>query len=110
VNSDLTTLNSDLQQIQQLNQQIFTAHSAGQQPNDLMDTRDKLIDAVSKLANINVTYDSSGSAVISVGGSFAVDSSNASQFSASMVNGKLLLKFKRYNFKRSFRRRAECSD
>ncbi len=92
VNSDLTTLNGDLQQIQQLNQQIFTAQSAGQKPNDLMDTRDKLIDEVSKLANINVTYDSNGLAVISVGGTFAVDSSSATQFTASMVNGKIVIK------------------
>ena len=92
VNSDLTTLNSDLQQIQDLNKQIFTAQNAGQQPNDLMDSRDKLIDAVSNLANINVTYDSGGSAVISVGGIFAVDRSSATQFSASMVNGKIVIK------------------
>jgi len=91
-NSDVTTLNNDLQQIQSLNQQIFAAQNAGQQPNDLMDSRDKLIDEVSNLANINVTYDSGGSAVISVGGSFAVDRSSSSQFSASLVNGKIVIK------------------
>ena len=91
INSDLSTLNSDLKQIQTLNQQIFAAQNAKQQPNDLMDTRDKLIDDVSNLANINVTYDSGGSAVISVGGAFAVDRTGYSQFSASEVNGKAVI-------------------
>ncbi len=92
VNSDLNTLNTDLKQIQTLNVQIYTAQNAKQQPNDLMDARDKLIDAVSNLANINVTYDSGGSAVISVGGILAVDRSTAMQFSATTDNGKIVLK------------------
>lgn len=92
INSDISKLNSDLKQIQTLNVQIYTAQNAGQQPNDLMDTRDKLIDEVSNLANINVTYDTGGSAVISVGGTFAVDRSSSSQFSASLMNGKIIIK------------------
>ncbi len=91
INSDLTTLNRDLKQIQTLNVQIYAAQNAGQQPNDMMDQRDKLIDEISNLANVNVTYDSGGAAVITVGGILAVDRTTAMQFSANSVNGKIVL-------------------
>ncbi|MCL5030679.1 MAG: flagellar hook-associated protein FlgK [Bacteroidetes bacterium] len=83
VQDKVNTLNSDIKQIQTLNQQIFNAQVSGKQPNDLLDSRDKLIDDISKLANVNVTYDSSGSAVITVGGVFVADRANYVQFAVS---------------------------
>ncbi|HUX60641.1 MAG TPA: flagellar hook-associated protein FlgK, partial [Ignavibacteriaceae bacterium] len=38
----VTQLNADIKQVQNLNAQIFQAQNAGQQPNDLLDQRDKV--------------------------------------------------------------------
>jgi flagellar hook-associated protein 1 FlgK len=82
------TLNDDLKQVQQLNAQIFQFTSAGQSPNDLLDQRDKVIDDLSKMGNITVSYDNNNSATISIGGVFACDKENANQFSVSDNNGQ----------------------
>ena len=52
---DVQTVNSDLQQLANLNTTIVRAQAIGQQPNDLLDQRDNLLDSLSKLININVT-------------------------------------------------------
>jgi flagellar hook-associated protein 1 FlgK len=91
LNDKLTTLNKDLSQIQSLNAQITAAQAATQSPNDLMDKRDALIDEISNLTNVNVTYDTSGAAVLSIGGVLAVDRSSYNQFSSTEVNGKLTI-------------------
>ena len=52
---DVQTVNSDLQQLANLNQTIVQAQALGQQPNDLLDKRDNLLDSLSKLININVS-------------------------------------------------------
>ena len=88
---DVNTLNTDLKQIQNLNAQITAAQASGQSPNDLMDTRDNLIDQISNLTNVNVTYDSTGAAVLSIGGVLAVDRTSYNQFSSKEVNGKLTI-------------------
>jgi flagellar hook-associated protein 1 FlgK len=80
-----------LQQIQTLNAQIYNLQNAGQSPNDLLDTRDKVINDLSKMVNINVNYDSQNSANISIGGVFAADKVTAVQFQASTQNGKLVV-------------------
>lgn len=46
--------NNILNQIDQLNQQIMGVKVAGQEPNDLMDKRDLLLDKLSKIANMNI--------------------------------------------------------
>jgi flagellar hook-associated protein 1 len=45
----------DAQQIAQLNGQIRLAEEAGQQPNEMLDKRDLLLDKLSTLANVTVT-------------------------------------------------------
>ena len=89
--TQVVTLNNDLNQVQQLNAQIFQFTSAGQSPNDLLDQRDKVIDDLSKMGNITVSYDNNNSASISIGGVFAVDKENANQFSISEKNGQATL-------------------
>jgi flagellar hook-associated protein 1 len=42
-------------QVAQLNGQIKLAEEAGQQPNDMLDRRDELLDKLSSLANVSVT-------------------------------------------------------
>ncbi|HEX2866342.1 MAG TPA: flagellar hook-associated protein FlgK [Ignavibacteriales bacterium] len=91
VNEKVDEVNSTIQQIQDLNRQIKSAKVTNQSVNDLYDRRDKQIDSLSKLVNINVHTDDQGSVSISIGGIFAVDEYSATKFKASNTNGKLSL-------------------
>lgn len=84
-------LNTSLENIRVLNQKIYEAKSIGENPNDLMDQRDKAINDLSKMVNIQVSYDQNNTAMISIGGIFAADSTFATKFGISGVNGKLSL-------------------
>ncbi|WP_421381450.1 flagellar hook-associated protein FlgK [Bacillus salacetis] len=53
-------VNSLLKQIHNVNQQIGDVEPHGMTPNDLYDERDRLIDDLSKLVNIKVSYEPSG--------------------------------------------------
>ncbi len=86
------TINESLKTIQTLNTQIFEARLTGNTPNDLMDTRDKAINDLSKLANINVTFDKDNTAIVSMGGIMAVDKASAMQFQSVEENGQLKIK------------------
>jgi flagellar hook-associated protein 1 FlgK len=88
----VNTLNQNLKEVQQLNAQIFEYSMKGAAPNELIDRRDLLIDELSKLANINVTYDSANSASISIGGIHAVDRFISIEFAPSEANGELTVK------------------
>lgn len=57
----------DAKQVAELNQQIKLAEQAGQSPNDLLDTRDELIDKLSSLANVTVTKAPDGTDTVSFG-------------------------------------------
>jgi len=52
---DAQTVNTDLKQLGNLNQTIATAQALGQQPNDLLDERDNLLDSLSQLTNFSFT-------------------------------------------------------
>ena len=91
LDGDVSSLNSDLQQIQNLNSQITAAKAAGESPNDLQDTQLSLINNLSKLTNASVTYNANGAAIISIAGNLAVDQNTYNQFSASEINGKLII-------------------
>ena len=52
---DVQTVNSDLQQLANLNQTIAQAQALGQQPNDLLDERDNVLDSLSQLINVSTT-------------------------------------------------------
>jgi flagellar hook-associated protein 1 FlgK len=83
------TINSTLQNIQSLNKQIYEAQLTGNDANDLMDSRDKAVNDLSKLANVNVTIDKDNSAVVSIGGVLAADRFSAMQFHTTVDNGQL---------------------
>ncbi len=85
----VTSMNTSLNTIQDLNKQIYAARSAGNDANDLTDKRDEAINGLSKLANISVTYDKNNTASVSIGGVTAVDKFSAMQFKTSIDNGKL---------------------
>lgn len=59
---------SDANQIAQLNEQIKLSLLAHQQPNDLEDRRDLLLDKLSSLANVTVTKEADGTDTVSFGG------------------------------------------
>lgn len=55
IKDDVFTMNSILNQINQVNQEIIQVKIAGQQPNDLMDRRDLLLDRLSEKFGIEIT-------------------------------------------------------
>ena len=63
-------------QVTTLNQQIAKIVIMGQQPNDLIDERDRLIDDIGKMALVSVTSPSptNGKVSLSIGGQLLVDS------------------------------------
>jgi flagellar hook-associated protein 1 FlgK len=60
-------VSSDASQIAELNQQIKLSIQAHQQPNDLEDRRDLLIDKLSSLASVTVTKETDGTDTITFG-------------------------------------------
>jgi flagellar hook-associated protein 1 FlgK len=88
-NATVNEVNTYLQQIQEYNVQISNQTQTGGTANDLMDKRDLAIDRLSELVNINVTYDNSNSANISIGGTLAADVVHAVEFRTELKNGKL---------------------
>lgn len=61
-------VNTNAQKIADLNKQISQIIGNNENPNDLMDKRDVLIDQLSQLADIQVNYDSRGRANVTIGG------------------------------------------
>jgi flagellar hook-associated protein 1 FlgK len=85
-------VNNHLKNIEMLNKQIFEFEAVGQNSNDLSDKRDQAIDELSRLVNINVTFDDQNTAMISIGGVYAVDKNYTAQFKADAKNGELIMK------------------
>ncbi|MGE5399252.1 MAG: flagellar hook-associated protein FlgK [Ignavibacteriales bacterium] len=91
VEEKVDEINTSLQEIQTLNKQINESKVTNQSVNDLMDRRDKKIDELSKIVNINVHTDDRGAVSISIGGIFAADEFSSSKFKTNLSNGKLSL-------------------
>jgi len=87
--AQIGAVNSILDQVQNLNTKIFELKTTGSSPNDLLDERDSLINELSTLTNINVTYDTNNVATISIGGVFAVDGAKAVKFEYSEDDGEI---------------------
>lgn len=64
----VTEVNTTAQKIADLNKLISQITSRGENPNDLMDERDLLIDKLSGLVNVNVSIDTRSRANITIGG------------------------------------------
>jgi flagellar hook-associated protein 1 len=90
----VTQVNTLLKQIHQINFEQFSNSFSGVSANDLYDKRDELINQLSQLVNVNVTYDETNSAVISIGGALAADRMHASEFVMEDTGSKLTLKLK----------------
>lgn len=64
---DVAQINTITANIASLNQEIATATSAGQTPNQLLDQRDKLITQLSKYVSVQTTTESNGAMDVYVG-------------------------------------------
>ncbi|OPY58795.1 MAG: Flagellar hook-associated protein 1 [Pelotomaculum sp. PtaU1.Bin035] len=64
---DISDINSKARQIANLNTQIINIKVAGDQPNDLLDKRDLLLDELAKLTNYSITDLGNGSISIDIG-------------------------------------------
>jgi flagellar hook-associated protein 1 FlgK len=74
ITASVTQVNEIAAQINQLNQAISKVVAVNQDPNDLMDQRDLLIDTVAKQANIAVTpVGTTGRVTVALGGQVLVD-------------------------------------
>lgn len=87
----VNSLNYYLKEINSLNRQINKYAGTNQSANDLLDSRDKMINELAKLANVSVTYDNNDNAAISIGSIFAVDASAYIEFEVVNENGNLLI-------------------
>jgi flagellar hook-associated protein 1 len=61
-------VNEDAKQIADLNSEISRLLSVNQQPNDLIDTRDQLIDELTQISGASATYQDNGEVMIAIGG------------------------------------------
>lgn len=68
IKGKVTEINNIAQRIADLNNTISKVVGKGENPNDLMDKRDLLIDQLSAIVNVNVQYDSRMQANITIGG------------------------------------------
>lgn len=89
---DITNrINGILKQLNTVNKQIYEGAVVGNSVNDLVDTRDAMLEELSQYANINVSIDENKVANVSIGGVFAVDGLHYQQFKINQNNGKLSL-------------------
>lgn len=92
--NQVQTINSLLKQIHQINKEQFSNNYKGLAVNDLLDKRDNLIQQLSQIVNITVTFDQNNNANISIGGALAVDGLHAAEFESIESNGQLTIKLK----------------
>lgn len=80
-------VNSDLQQIADLNKQIQQVQLVGDQPNDLMDKRDLLLDQLATEIPISYQVDSQNQLQITLNGKSLVDGSSYGSLTATAGTG-----------------------
>ncbi|WP_182199667.1 flagellar hook-associated protein FlgK [Paraliobacillus salinarum] len=87
---DVTTkdINSILTQINDVNDEIKGIEPHGHVPNDLYDERDRLIDQLSSIANISVTYDKSSGQPSPIAEGVATITLNGVGQDVTLVDGK----------------------
>jgi flagellar hook-associated protein 1 FlgK len=79
-----TQVNTQLQQIAQLNAQIDSSQGGGQQPTDMLDQRDALASQVSTEVGAQVLVDSSGNYTLLSGGTALVSGSSAATLAVGL--------------------------
>lgn len=66
IGASVNTINSILKQVGDLNKQITDVEPNGYMPNDLYDARDNLLDQLSQLVPIEVSYEKSGGNALAI--------------------------------------------
>ncbi|MGB9673619.1 MAG: flagellar hook-associated protein FlgK [Anaerolineales bacterium] len=80
-------INSLASQIARLNVEIVTVQAAGNQPNDITDQRDQLINRLAEISGASASIQENGEAVVSIGGHALVI--GATTFKLSATSGNL---------------------
>lgn len=88
----VNTINVLIDDIYNLNKEIYSATAVGRTANDLLDKRAAKISELSEYVNITVNYDEDNVANVSMGGSFAVDRTHREQYILAEEDGKLRIK------------------
>ena len=83
ISTDVSNINSDLQQIASLNSSIQSATLAGLSPNDLLDQRDNLLDDLSNYVNVKTVTNPDNTVTLSIGGATVVEGSNVTPLVAT---------------------------
>ena len=86
MSADVAQVNELSTQIGAMNKEIISAESNGHTANDLRDSRDRLVDSMSKLVGGQVVERSNGSVAVYVGGRMLVDGTTVKQL--GMTNGQ----------------------
>jgi flagellar hook-associated protein 1 FlgK len=76
-NATVDQINAISTQIASLNSSISKLVGLGQSPNDLLDSRDKLLDNLAQLGNMTVSYSGNNVATVTIGGLTVVDPNGA---------------------------------
>ncbi len=94
-----TQINDLLKQIKDLNFQIYNAAVHKQNANDLEDTRDKLINDLSSIVDVKVSYDQNNVATVYIGGVFAANAQSMNTFKMVRTDDELSLRTEKGNIK-----------
>jgi flagellar hook-associated protein 1 len=78
-------INTTADEIAQLNTEIAQLHGTNQQPNDLMDKRDVLLDRISQLTGARADAQPNGMVIVSIGGHALVSGSDTSKLSITQT-------------------------
>jgi flagellar hook-associated protein 1 len=85
VTARVDEINTTADEIAQLNTEIAQLHGTNQQPNDLMDKRDVLLDRISQLTGARADAQPNGMVIVSIGGHALVSGSDTSKLSITQT-------------------------
>ena len=88
VSQRVDEINSSSARIAELNKEISHVLSVGEQPNDLLDERDMLLDRLSELAGATSHVQSNGQVVVSISGHMLVTGNEIIKFNHQCRCGK----------------------
>ena len=77
IKANVGEINSAADRIAELNQEISRVLSIGEQPNDMMDERDMLLDRLSEIAGATSNVQANGQMIVSIGGHMLVTGNEA---------------------------------
>ncbi len=92
VNAKVADINRLTKEIGQLDLQIVTALSGGDEPSDLKDKRDMKLDELSKIVRISANEDTNGSMIVSIGGAEVASRGLSTDVVASIENGQVVIR------------------